>query len=169
MKNFTPLRFILTSSFCFFLLLISCKEKDEFGPDGGGKNPDLNGYAPKTISAEGHLIYIQNLNPIGQPNNESVISRDEGVTFQIFQHEVDRVISYLGTYQSYHQMPSGRHVAFTYQHLNFITVSCTGFLDGCNQNEVVLTDEVDGFLTVFYNAENEAILGGYAVSRLTGL
>tara|TARA_R110001592_G_scaffold9555_2_gene50548 strand:- start:2080 stop:3933 length:1854 start_codon:yes stop_codon:yes gene_type:complete len=129
----------------------------------------VNGVAPKAISAEGHLIYTENKNPMGNPNFVSFISKDEGLTFNYLKDEVAGAISYVGTYPSYHKMQSGRHVAFTYQHPNFIAISCTGLTDGCSQQEVMGVDTPIGTFKVFYNSNDEAVIGGKTVYKVTGL
>lgn len=130
---------------------------------------NIDGVAPKAISPEGHLIHTENRNPLGNPVFVSFVSTDEGVTFKEYKDEVAGAISYVGAYPSYHKMPSGRHVAFTYQNPNFITLSCTDFIDGCSQQQIIAAEVPVGVFKVFYNSNDEALIGGKSVFKITGL
>ncbi|MGW8124077.1 hypothetical protein ACV07N_15570 [Roseivirga echinicomitans] len=130
---------------------------------------NTNGEAPKAISSEGHLVYLENRNPMGNPDEVSYVSKDEGISFQSLRKEVSGAVSYAGTYRSYHEMPSGKFVAFTYQHPNFITISCTGFIDGCSNQQVTDIEVPAGLFKVFYTAKDEAIMGDKTVFKITGL
>ncbi|KYG72697.1 hypothetical protein AWN68_08295 [Roseivirga echinicomitans] len=133
------------------------------------EHKNVDGMAPKAISPEGHLVYLENRNPMGNPDFVSNLSTDEGISFKSFKNEVAGAVSYVGTYSSYHKMASGRHVAFTYQNPNFIAISCTGLTDGCSEQQVMAAEVPSGVFKVFYNSNDEAIIGGKTVFKITGL
>ncbi|WP_323755951.1 hypothetical protein [Roseivirga sp.] len=133
------------------------------------EHKNVDGFAPKAISPEGRLVYLENRNPLGNPDFASFISTDEGATFKYLKNEVAGAVSYVGTYPSYHKMASGRHVAFTYQNPNFIAISCTGLTDGCTQQQVTAAEVPSELSKVFYNTNDEAFVGGKTVYKITGL
>src|SRR5690606_17277315 len=126
---------------------------------------NINGRAPKAISAAGHLIYLENTSPLGNPSFKSFISKDKGATFQDHKDEVAGQLNYPGLFNSYHEMPNGRVVAFSFQNPNLSSMSCSGFIDGCKQTQTVITDLPAGSNAdmIFFNIDNKAIIGGVAV------
>lgn len=135
------------------------------------EHKDLNGIAPKAISSAGHLIYLVNTNPLGSPAFASLLSSNEGLTFQDYKEEVAGQRNYPGLFNSYHEMPNGRVVAFYFQNPNLISIGCSGFVDGCKQAPDVITDLAAGATAtkIFYTRDHKAVIGGVTVSKVSGL